>query len=240
MNPLWNEIAARSGDSIALEQAELLSRYLDLLSTANQRMNLTRIVDRASAEVQHIADALTLLAYLPKGKIRLADIGSGGGVPGIPLAIARPDAEVVLMESTKKKAVFLQETARDLGLGNVRVVDSRAEDLGQLPDYRETFDVVISRAVGTLDWLVEWSLPLLKKGGIMLSMKGPKAAEEIPAAEYAIKHLGGALKAVHKADLPGADSHVEVRKIGRTPTLYPRPATTTKGKSLQPPKGLRK
>jgi 16S rRNA (guanine527-N7)-methyltransferase len=236
MNPLWNEIASRSGESITPVQADLLSRYLDLLLTANQKMNLTRIVDRESAEVQHIGDALTLLPHLPRGATRVADVGSGGGVPGIPLAIVRPDSKFVLMESTKKKAGFLQQAVLELGLQNVLVVDSRAEDLGRLVQFRETFDIAISRAVGTMDWLVEWCLPLVRKGGLMLAMKGPKAAEELPIAEHAIKLLGGSPPDVHAADLPGANSHVivEIRKTGRTPSLYPRHATTTKGKPLGP------
>ena len=199
-------------------------------------MNLTRIVDRESAEVQHVGDVLTLLPHLPKGVVRIADVGSGGGVPGIPLAIVRPEAKFVLMESTKKKAVFLQQAVSELGPPNVLVIDSRAEDLGRSVEFRETLDVAISRAVGTMDWLVEWCLPLVKKGGAMLAMKGPKAAEELPLAEHAIKLLGEAPPDVHAAELPGANSHVivEIRKTGRTPSLYPRPATTTKGKPLRP------
>src|SRR5579863_5841477 len=119
MNALWNEIAARAGINLTSHQQELLNRYLDLLLSANQRMNLTRIVDRPSAELLHIADSLTLLAHLPRGPSRVADVGSGGGVPGIPLAIARPDVQIYLIESTRKKAVFLVNAARQLELTNV-------------------------------------------------------------------------------------------------------------------------
>jgi 16S rRNA (guanine527-N7)-methyltransferase len=236
MNPLWTEIAARAEVLLSESQQELLSRYLDLLSAANQKMNLTRIVDREAAEIQHVADALTLLRYLPTGAIRLADVGSGGGVPGIPLAIARPDATIVLLESTKKKAAFLEYAAKELGLTNVTVSDQRAEDAGRMPEFRGMFDVAVARAVGTLDWLAEWCLPLVKKDGKMLAMKGPKAAEEIPLAEYAIALLGGASPAVHPVELPGAHHHVivEIKKVGKTPSAFPRPATTTKGKPIGP------
>src|SRR5688500_1440653 len=115
MTPLWNDLAARAGLTLTDDQHAQLSRYLDLLLDANQRMNLTRITDRAAAEVQHVGDALTLLPHLPPGEFRLADVGSGGGVPGIPLAIARPDARVMLVESTKKKAAFLKSAAAELG-----------------------------------------------------------------------------------------------------------------------------
>src|SRR3954464_2135823 len=111
MNDLWNDLAARAGLTLSDEQHALLARYLDLLLDANQRMNLTRIADRAAAEIQHVGDALTVLPFLPKDAHKLIDVGSGGGVPGIPLAIVRPDARVTLLESTQKKARFLQDVA---------------------------------------------------------------------------------------------------------------------------------
>src|SRR3954462_13041389 len=104
MNELWAQIAARADIALSPAQHALLARYLDLLLAANERMNLTRITERAAAEIQHVGDALTLLPYLPAGAFALADLGSGGGVPGIPLAIARPDARITLIESTRKKA----------------------------------------------------------------------------------------------------------------------------------------
>ena len=233
-HPLWTDLAARANRTLSDEQQQQLATYLDLLLAANQRMNLTRIVDRESAQVQHVGDALTLLKYLPEKAARVADVGSGGGVPGVPLAIALPGVKFVLFESTKKKAAFLEQTVRELGLGNVRVSDLRAEDAGRDGQFRETFDVAIARAVGAMNWLAEWCLPLVRKGGVVLAMKGPKAAEELPLAEHAIKILGGGSPDVHPADLPGASQHVivEIRKTGKTPHIYPRAATATKGKPL--------
>ncbi len=233
MNPLWTEIAARANVTLTEHQHAQLSRYLDLLFAANERMNLTRITDRAAAEVQHVGDALTLLPFLPAGAIRVVDIGSGGGVPGIPLAIARPDAKVLLVESTKKKAVFLKDAAAELKLTNVTVSELRAEDVGQ-SELRETFDVATARAVATLDWLAEWCLPLLKKDGKMLAMKGARAAEEVPAAGVAIKLLNGGSPVVHPVELPGTEHRVivEVPKLRRCPHQFPRPATQAKGRSI--------
>ncbi|MDQ3440078.1 MAG: 16S rRNA (guanine(527)-N(7))-methyltransferase RsmG [Planctomycetota bacterium] len=232
-NALWTDLAQRANVTLSPEQHAQLSRYLDLLFEANARMNLTRITDRSAAELQHVADALTLLPYLPPDAHRLTDVGSGGGVPGIPLAIARPDATVLLIESTKKKASFLKSAAASLGLANVLVSDLRAEDVGQGAS-RESFDVAIARAVATMDWLAEWCLPLVKKGGSMLAMKGPKVAEELPAAAKAIKLLGGGLPIVHPVDLPGTEHRVivEIPKIGKTDARYPRPATQAKGKPI--------
>jgi 16S rRNA (guanine527-N7)-methyltransferase len=196
-------------------------------------MNLTRITDPAAAEVQHVGDSLTVLAFLPKDPHSLADVGTGGGVPGIPLAIARPDARVVLIEATKKKAAFLRQAITELGLTNVEVREQRAEEVGQ-SDLRERMDVAVARAVATMPWLVEWCVPLVRKGGRMLAMKGPKVAEELPAAARALRLLHGGTPVVHPIDLPGAEHHVivEVEKQGRTEPRYPRPATQAKGKPL--------
>jgi 16S rRNA (guanine527-N7)-methyltransferase len=233
MVPLWNDVAARANLTLTDEQHARLSQYLDLLLAANARMNLTRITDRAAAETQHVADALTLLPHLPAGAHRLVDVGSGGGVPGLPLAIARPDAAVLLVESTKKKAAFLKEAAARLGLANVSVSEWRAEDVG-LSNSRETFDVATARAVATLNWLAEWCLPLVKKGGKVLAIKGARAAEELPIAARAIKLLGGGEPLVHKVELPGAEHHViiEIPKLAKTDKRYPRPATQAKGKPI--------
>jgi 16S rRNA (guanine527-N7)-methyltransferase len=232
-NALWNDLAARADVSLSEHQHDLLARYLDLLLDANQRMNLTRITDRAAAEIQHVGDALTVLPFLPKGEFRLADVGSGGGVPGIPLAIARPDARVMLVESTKKKAAFLREATAQLGLGNLSVSQWRAEQVGR-SNSRETFDVTTARAVATLDWLAEWCLPLLKRGGKLLAMKGERSAAELPAARKAIKLLGGGEPVVHAIQLPGTEHRVivEIPKVNRTDDRFPRDATVAKGKPL--------
>jgi 16S rRNA (guanine527-N7)-methyltransferase len=155
-------------------------------------------------------------------------------VPGIPLAIVRPDAGVVLIESTRKKASFLALAAKDLGLSNVEVVCGRAEEVART-QRRESFDVVSARAVGALAMLVEWCLPLVKKGGKLLAMKGQRIAEELPIAQAAIKRLNGGGAVVHAVQgLGGAEHHVivEVPKLGRTDARYPRPATVAKGKPL--------
>ena len=259
VNDLWTSVAARANVTLSPEQHAKLSRYLDLLFEANARMNLTRITDRAQAELQHVADALTLLPFLPpiapaqetpaperqrrpgspaapliEFALRIADVGSGGGVPGIPLAIARPDAFVLLIESTKKKSAFLKQAAAALELPNVSVSDWRAEDVAH-SNSRETFDVAIARAVATMDWLAEWCLPLVKKGGKMLAMKGPKVAEELPAAARAIKTVNGGDAIVHPVDLPGTEHRVivEIPKAGKTDARYPRRATQAKGKPIR-------
>jgi 16S rRNA (guanine527-N7)-methyltransferase len=234
VNALWNELARRANLELSEEQHARFARYLDLLLEANQRMNLTRITERGEAELQHVADALTLLPHLPREMSRLTDVGSGGGVPGIPLAIARPDLTVLLIESTKKKAVFLKNTIETLDLANVSVSDWRVEDVGH-SNSRDSFDVATARAVATLDWLAEWCLPLVKKGGKFLAMKGPKVMDELPLAKRAIKFAGGGEPAVHPVELPGTEHRVivEIPKIAKSDARIPRPATQAKGKPLR-------
>jgi 16S rRNA (guanine527-N7)-methyltransferase len=196
-------------------------------------MNLTRVADRDEAMSKHIADAMTVLPFIEADAKRLADVGSGGGVPGIPIAIARPELHVVLIESTRKKAVFLRDVARELGLLNVTVDDRRAEIVGR-SEARESFDVVVVRAVATLDWLAEWCLPLVRPGGVMLAMKGPKVADEMPVATRVIGRVGGGKPVVHPVELAGTTGHVvvEIPKLKKTDPGYPRDPTVAKGKPL--------
>lgn len=233
MNELWTSLAAAGGCSLDPEREHRLHRYLDLLLVANETMNLTRVTDRAAAELHHIADALTLLPHLPAGPHRLAEVGSGGGSPGLPLAIVLPEATVLLIESTKKKAAFLTRAIAELELANVQVAPCRAEEVARTAQ-RESFDRVIARAVGPLDFLAEFCLPLVKIGGHMLAMKGPRVNDELPAAKRAIGLLGGGAPLVHLTDLPGAGGHVivDIRKDLRTSARYPRPPAQQKGRPL--------
>lgn len=206
---LWQTLAKAAHIVLSPEQLASLHRYLDLLLEANVSMNLTRIVDRSAAEVQHIGDALTLLPFLPAGQIKIADVGSGGGVPGIPLAIARSDATVCLIESTQKKARFLQHAAGELKLSNVEVLSERAEAVAR-SDRRETFNVVTARAVAVMDQLAQWCLPLVRPGGKLLAMKGQRFQEELPQARKTIVSFGGGKVTIHDVQLPGVDYHVIV------------------------------
>lgn len=160
---------------------EKLGDYLARLLAMNEHMNLTAIVDPVAAWNKHVLDALTLLPLLGEfgAGARLVDIGSGGGVPGIPLAIARPDLKVTLIEATRKKASFLVEVAAALSLSRVTVHAARAEEVGEL---RGSFDAVTARAVGKLSALVPIAAPLAKGGGLMLLVKGQRADEELADA----------------------------------------------------------
>jgi 16S rRNA (guanine527-N7)-methyltransferase len=217
-DPDAREMLARIGVSLSEEEERLLARYLGMLFAANERFNLTRI-ERASAWSRHVVDSLTLLAPLDamEGVARGIDIGSGGGLPAIPLAIARPDIAWTLVESTGKKARFLEAVARRLGLANVRVVQERAEKAARTA-MRESFDVATSRAVGALGDLALWTVPFLKIGGLMLAIKGERAGEEIVAAKQALYELHAAVIEQLRGD---SNTIVVIEKLRKTPSKFP-------------------
>jgi 16S rRNA (guanine527-N7)-methyltransferase len=232
----WNDLVARAGLILSSAQHDSLQRFLDLLLATNQHLNLTRITDPAEARLLHIGDALTLLPHIPSAAQKLADVGSGGGVPGIPLAIVRPDLDVTLIESAAKKCAFLRHAVAELVLPNVSVINARVEEAGQGP-FRESFNVVVSRAVAQMVWLAEWCLPLVRVGGRMLAMKGPAVTGEMKALESGaiLRKLGGSVPQTVSAALPKMEKHVIVviEKNRPSEVEFPRHPTQAKNKPLQ-------
>ncbi|MCP4838039.1 MAG: 16S rRNA (guanine(527)-N(7))-methyltransferase RsmG [Planctomycetes bacterium] len=215
------ELAAPFELELTSQDIDRLGRFLDLLHSANQRMNLTRIVEREEAWNRHILDSLTLMPFIEAaGATNLIDIGSGGGLPGIPLAVTMSELPITLLEATGKKAHYLSETATELGLEHVTVLAERAESLGT-PDGggRGAWDVVTARAVGGLPVLLELALPLLVDGGVLLAIKGQRAAEEIEASRKALKTLGGTVELTHRTP---TGTIVAIRRTGPMPRMYPR------------------
>jgi len=212
MTHLWSQIAAAAGMPLDAERIQRLERYLAMMLEAGRRVNLTAIRDIDAARLHHIADSLTLLRFIPADAALLADVGSGGGLPGIPLAIARPGLRVVLIEATKKKARLLEQFIAQLGLEGVTVVPERAEAVAR-GLLREKFDVAVARALARLDVLLEWCMPLVKPGGRVLAMKGPQVAGEIDAARRLLPALGGNTLLVHDAGVPALAGHVIVEAV---------------------------
>ncbi|MGC8856142.1 MAG: 16S rRNA (guanine(527)-N(7))-methyltransferase RsmG [Anaerolineae bacterium] len=194
----------------------------------NQKFNLTAIRDAEAIRTKHFLDSFScVLAWKANPPARLIDVGTGAGFPGLPLKILYPNMHVTLVESVGKKAMFCQHVVRVLGLENVEVIQARAEDLGQRPEYREQFDWAVARAVAHLNVLGEYLLPLVKVGGMMLAQKGESGPAEAQAAEKALKILGGKIKQLIPVSLPGvADDRylILVEKVAATPNKYPRKA----------------
>jgi 16S rRNA (guanine527-N7)-methyltransferase len=213
-----------AGLTLPAATLDQLQRYVGLLLEANERLNLTRVVEPAAVARLHLLDALSALPLLDAaGPARALDLGSGGGVPGLVLAIARPEIHWTLVDSVRKKADALRAFATSLDLANVEVIAERAEILGRGPA-RESFDVVTARACAALPALVELALPLLRAGGTLVAWKGPIGDEELGAGGRASVLLGGSAPAVQAAGVPGLGDHrfVLVTKLEPTPERYPR------------------
>lgn len=219
--PAFHRTLAEQHIELEAGELEQLATHLDLLLEANERVNLTAIKEPAEAWVRHVADSLSLVPFLGEtGARAVVDLGSGGGFPGVPLAIAMPQVRFTLVESVGKKTRFLQEVVDRLGLSNVNVRQARAEDLAEYKGgQRESFDAVVCRAVGALAGLVELSLPLVRVDGWLLAIKGEKAPDEILAAERALAELHGEVSATHRTP---TGTIVAIRKTAKTSRLYPR------------------
>jgi len=212
--------------------AARIARYHELLADWNTRMNLTGDTDFATSLDRHYTDSLAPLVnehLFPQGA-SLIDVGSGAGFPGLPLAIARPDLEVTLLDSLMKRISFLDAVVKDLGLTNVKLVHSRAEDGGRDAKLREQYDIAVARAVAPLPVLCELLLPFVKVGGRMICYKGPSAEEELSAGQKAAHMLGGAAVETIPVVLPNQPDWqhclLTCEKKVKTVRQYPRKAGT--------------
>lgn len=193
--------------------------YEQMLIETNKKFNLTSIDDPKEIRIKHFEDSLTIKSYINKG-MKVLDIGSGAGFPGIPLRIEK-DFDLTLIDSVNKKVNFMNEVIEELKLEKAKAVHVRAEDYAK--DHREEFDMVISRAVANLSTLSEYALPFLKVGGIFIAMKGPKAEEEYDYAQNALKILGGELINIDTIDLYGnTRKNILIKKVRSTKKKYPR------------------
>jgi 16S rRNA (guanine527-N7)-methyltransferase len=209
------------------EFAGVTERYVALLLEANARLNLTRIVAPEDVARLHLLDALSALPTLDGiAPARAVDVGAGGGVPGIVLAIARPTVSWTLVDSVGKKADAIRGFVDALKLRNVTVVAERAENLGRDPAYRASFDVVTARACAALPVLAEYALPLLRTGGSLLAWKGVVAPDELAAGDAAADRLGGTRSRIVPTGIAALGDHrfVVAEKVRPTPAGYPRRA----------------
>jgi 16S rRNA (guanine527-N7)-methyltransferase len=221
--------AAAHALGAALDDGQImaLARYRDLLLDWNKHVNLTAIREPAAVERLHLVDALGLLRVVSQVELagaRLIDVGTGAGLPGIPLAIMAPGLRVTLIEATGKKVAFLQAAIDALRLRGVQALHGRAEELAHRADLRERFDLVTARALAELPALLELCLPFCRPGGRLLAAKKIGIDVEIGASARALGVLGGQLAAQTPLALPGLEDRqvVVVRKVRPTPPTYPR------------------
>ena len=218
------------GYNLSEKQYRQFKNYCDILREYNAKFNLTAITDEKEIYIKHFIDSLSGKDFILGEKI--ADIGSGGGFPALPLKIIFPDINLTMIEATGKKCGFLKDAVKFLELDKTIVINARAEDFGKNKDFRENFDTVTARAVAKLNILSELCLPFVKKGGVFIAYKG-KADEEIVRAENAVKTLGGKIKEVKKFSLNGDDRTVIViEKTNETPAEFPRANAKIKKKPL--------
>lgn len=221
-------LVEKIGISICEKQIEQFMKYYDLLVEWNQVMNLTAITEYEEVVLKHFVDSIALIkAYDLKKPISVIDIGTGAGFPGLPLKIMFPQIEVTLLDSLNKRVNFLNTVIHELGLEQIYAIHGRAEDYAKQVQYREKYDLCVSRAVANLSSLAEYCIPYVKVNGTFISYKSGKCDEEIENSQKAIKVLGGKLKEKVEFELPGTDisrAFVIIDKIMPTIKKYPRKA----------------
>lgn len=229
--------AARLGTEMREETADRFETYAHLLTEWNEKINLTAITDGRDIVIKHFLDSLTLVSCgVLRDGVRLIDVGTGAGFPGLAVKLQCPTVRLTLLDSLAKRLKFLETVAEAVGAEDVRFCHARAEDGGRDKTLREQFDVATARAVANLSVLAEYCLPFVKVGGTFAALKGPMAEEELCDAEDAIAKLGGKVREVRDVAIPFSDlSHkiVLIDKICHTPSAYPRKAGTPAKKPLR-------
>ncbi len=215
------------GLQLSREQIASFKLLEDELLEWNDRFNLTAIRDKEGIETKHFLDSLTCLMALDLNAAprSLIDVGTGAGFPGIPLKLMLPNMRLTLVESIQKKAGFCTHVVEKLGLRQVQILPERAEDVGQDPAHRESYDLATARAVAAMPTLVEYLLPLVRIGGLVIMQKGESAQLEALKSEKVIQRLGGKIRVILPVVLPGvADERylVVLEKVARTSAEYPR------------------
>lgn len=209
------------------KQVKQFYNYMNLLIEWNNKINLTAITEPKEIILKHFVDCATINKFIDENKV--LDIGTGAGFPGIPLKIINEDLEITLADSLNKRIKFLDIVIETLELNKIETIHSRAEELAKNKKYRESYDIVVSRAVAALNVLLEYTTPFIKVGGKVICMKGNNVEEEIKESKNAIKILGTKMLPVEKVVLPDTEitrNIITVEKMKNTPAKYPRKAGT--------------
>lgn len=229
----YKEIAAKFGLSLTAKQLQLLTVYAEFLAAQNQVLNLTAVKPENYFVDLFLDSLLAVKTGLIKPGLKLVDIGSGAGLPALPIKIYCSTLKVYLIEASAKKAAFLRQAKALLGLKDVFVLNERAEVLAKKPDMREKFNLATARAVAHLSVLLEYSLPFVKLEGYFIAYKGPKGWQELQEAQKALTLLGGEVKATNQYELDGKERLLLVfKKTALTPDKYPRRVGVAKKRPL--------
>lgn len=211
---------------LSREQKEEFTEFKNLLQDWNQKIDITTIIEDEEVDIKHFLDSLTLIGTeLFNKEKKIIDIGTGGGFPGIPLKIYNKDLDITLMDSLNKRIVFLNDVIEKLNFQDIKAIHGRAEELGRQGDYREQYDICVSRAVARLNTLIEYCMPFVKVGGYFIAMKGPEFEEELEEAKNGIDTLGGSIIDSKRVKIPESDiehSIIVIEKIRNAPKRYPR------------------
>ena len=228
MSKRFEQQLAELGITLTHTQFNQFDKYYEMLVEWNKVMNLTGITEYEEVNKKHFIDSLALVKALDISKVQtVIDIGTGAGFPGIPLKIAFPHLKITLLDSLNKRLRFLDSVIEELNLTDIHTIHGRAEDFARQADYREQFDLCVSRAVANLSTLSEYCLPYVKVGGFFISYKSGEIEEEVANAKNATFLLGGKMKEVYKFDLyEQKRSFVVIDKVKGTPKTYPRKAGT--------------
>lgn len=208
------------------EQIEMLKTYMETVLKYNEHINLTAIKDRENFVKKHYIDSLTIL-NLPEYQDAetVIDLGTGGGFPGVPLAIMSPEKDFTLVDSLRKRMNVVEEMMEEVGIFNGITIHGRAEELGRNSEFRDYYDICVSRAVANLSVLAEYCLPFVRKGGYFIAYKGSDIDDELKESKTALKELGGKVKKIVKPSVSEiTHSLIIIKKEKSTPKKYPRQA----------------
>ena len=221
--------AQKIGINLNKEQIKKFSQYLELLIQWNQKINLTSLKTPQEIIIKHFLDSISCIKvfdkYIDIEGISIIDVGTGAGFPGIPIKIVCPSINLSLLEARKKKTIFLEKIVEEMNFQRVEILNGRAEAFGKCPDYREKYDIALSRAVAPLSTLSEYCLPLIRVGGLFVAQKGRSYKEEIDKALKTVQLLGGELIGVENVRIPFINQErylLVIKKIKDTPSKYPR------------------
>lgn len=228
MSQIFENKLKELGICLTDKQKQQFDRFYELLVEWNEFMNLTGITEYEEVNEKHFVDSLSIVKAIGIEHVKtVIDIGTGAGFPGIPLKIAFPHLNIVLLDSLNKRINFLNTVTDELGLTDIKTIHGRAEDFAKKTEYREKFDLCVSRAVANLSTLSEYCLPYVNIGGMFVSYKSGEIDEEMEKSKKAIQILGGKLENMVKFQLPGTEigrSFVKIKKINNTAKKYPRKA----------------